>query len=106
MASRRSRVRTPPAPPSSLRRVKPDMYFVYILRSESTGRYYVGHTKNINERLPYHNANYSKALKNRGPWTVVYSEAHDSRSEAMKRELRIKRQKNRQFIDQLVSASR
>ena len=82
------------------------MFFVYILQSESSGRYYVGQTKNVSERLAYHNANYSRALKNRGPWKLIYSEGFPSRGEAMRREIQIKRQKNRQFIEQLVSASR
>jgi putative endonuclease len=46
------------------------------------------------------------ALKNRGPWTLVYSEEYLSRSEAVRRESQIKKQKNRRFIEQLVSASR
>jgi GIY-YIG catalytic domain-containing protein len=48
-------------------------FFVYILQSESTGRYYIGQTKNLEERVTYHNANYSKALRNRGPWKLVHT---------------------------------
>ncbi len=44
------------------------MYHLYILRSESTGRYYVGQTIDLGARLAYHNANYSESLKNRRPW--------------------------------------
>ena len=43
------------------------MFGVYILQSQSTGRYYVGQTKDLQKRVAYHNANYSRALKNRGP---------------------------------------
>jgi putative endonuclease len=81
-------------------------FTVYILRSESTGRYYVGQTKDLEARLAYHNANYSKALKNRGPWQLAYTESFDTRSEAMRRERHIKAQKDRRFIEQLLSASR
>ena len=81
-------------------------YYVYILKSLSTGRFYVGQTKNLNERVAYHKADYSRALKNRGPWELVYSEEFNSRGEAMRREYRIKRQKNPQFIEDLLSASR
>jgi putative endonuclease len=41
-------------------------FYVYILQSEATGRYYVGQTKDLQDRVAYHRANYSKALKNRG----------------------------------------
>jgi len=81
-------------------------FYVYILQSESSGRYYVGQTKDLAKRVAYHNANYSLALKNRGPWKLVYSESYATRSEAVRREMQIKRQKDRRFIDALLSASR
>ena len=82
------------------------MFFVYILQSESTGRYYVGQTKDVPARVAYHNANYLRALKNRGPWKLVHSEVFASRGEAVRREIQIKRQKDRRFVEQIVSASR
>ncbi len=82
------------------------LFHVYILQSISTGRFYVGQTKNVDQRLAYHNADYSKSLKNRGPWKLVYTEAYSSRSGAVRREQYIKSQKDRTFIERLVSASR
>ena len=82
------------------------MFHLYILQSGSTGRYYVGQTKDLAGRVAYHNANYSKSLKNRGPWALVYSEEYATRSEAMRRERQIKSWKDRQLIAQLVRASR
>jgi len=82
------------------------MFFVYILQSQSTGRFYIGQTKNLQERVAYHNANYSRALKNRGPWKLVYQEEYDTRSEAVRRERQIKSWKDRSLIERLVSASR
>ena len=81
-------------------------FYVYILQSEATSRYYVGQTEHLNERVAYHQANYSKALKNRGPWTLRYWEEYPTRSEAVRREQSIKRQKGRRFIEELLSASR
>ena len=81
-------------------------FFVYVLQSQSSGRFYVGQTTSLPERIRYHNANYSRSLKNRGPWNLVYSEEFGSRSEAVRREMQIKRQKDRKFIAALVSASR
>ncbi len=74
-------------------------FSVYILQSESTGRYYVGQTHDVQERFAYHQANYSKALKNRGPWKLVHLEEFATRREAARREQYIKRQKKREFID-------
>ncbi len=81
-------------------------FHVYILQSESTRKYYVGQTKNLGQRLAYHNANYSLSLRNRGPWKLVHSEEYQTRGEAVRREIYIKRQKDRSFIESLVGASR
>jgi putative endonuclease len=81
-------------------------YQLYILESQSTNRYYIGQTQDIQKRLTYHNANYSKALKNRGPWRLVYSQEYTTRAEAMRRERQIKSWKDRAMTEQLVSASR
>jgi len=82
------------------------MYFLYILQSKSSGRYYIGQTQNLDERLAYHNANYSKAIKNRGPWELVYREAYASRGEVVRRERQLKSWKDRRMIEKLVGASR
>ena len=82
------------------------MFFLYVLQSESTARYYVGQTQSVSERLVYHNSGYSKSLRNRGPWKLVYQEEFATRSEAVKRERQIKSWKDRKMIEQLVSASR
>jgi putative endonuclease len=68
------------------------------------GRFYVGQTKNLQKRLAYHPADYSRALRNRGPWKLVYSEEHPTRSAAVRQEQYIERQKHRHFIVSLVSA--
>jgi putative endonuclease len=81
-------------------------YRVYILRSETSGRYYIGQAQDLEARLKYHNAGYSLALRNRGPWKLVYAEEYPSRSEAVRRERQIKDQKDLRYIDRLLSASR
>ncbi len=81
-------------------------FYVYILQSQSTTRYYIGQTQDTDERVAYHNANYSKSLKNRGPWQLVYREEFVTRAEAVRRERQIKSWKDRTMIQKLVSASR
>ena len=82
------------------------MYSLYILQSQSSGRYYIGQTQDVRGRLAYHNANYSKSLKNRGPWKQVYTESYSTRAEAVRRERQLKSWKDRRLIERLVSASR
>ena len=82
------------------------LFHVYILRSQSTGRFYVGHTENLVKRIFEHNNNRTPSIKNRGPWELFYSEVFETRSEAARRERQIKSMKSRRFIEALVRASR
>ena len=82
------------------------MYYLYILKSETTNRFYIGQSQDVPGRLAYHNANYSKFLKNRGPWRLVYTETFATRGEAMRREYQLKSWKDRRMIERLLSASR
>jgi putative endonuclease len=77
-------------------------YFVYVLKSLKDGRYYVGTAKDLPERLQRHNQGRSEYTRNARPWELVYSEEHPSRSEAMKREYGIKRQKRKEYIESLI----
>ena len=65
-------------------------FHVYVLRSLSTGRFYVGHTENLARRISEHNKNRTTSIKNRGPWAFFYSEEYATRSEASRREREIK----------------
>ena len=79
---------------------------LYILRSQSTGRFYVGHTENLTKRIFEHNSNRTPSIKNRGPWELFYSETYDTRRQAARRERQIKSMKSRLFIESLAGASR
>jgi putative endonuclease len=81
-------------------------FHIYIIQSETTDRFYIGQTQNVEERLAYHNAGYSLSLRNRGPWKLVYTETFATRGEAVRCELSLKRQKSREAIQRLVRASR
>ena len=78
-------------------------YYVYILQSESTGRYYCGQTKNLQQRLSHHNnPEYRSDATTRrfiGPWILVWSEQQDERSSAMTRERQIKKRGIKRFLE-------
>ncbi|MDA3840455.1 MAG: GIY-YIG nuclease family protein [Patescibacteria group bacterium] len=77
-------------------------HYVYILYSESFGRYYVGSCINIDQRLDRHNAGATSSTKPYRPWVVVYSEEYSTKGEAIKRELQIKKKKSRKYIEWLL----
>ena len=79
------------------------MYYTYILKSLTSGRFYIGQTDNLELRLARHNDNTVKSTKNRGPWEVIYFEEYDNRSEAMIREKYLKSLKSRRSIEELIS---
>ena len=79
-----------------------DQFYVYILFSPSLNRYYIGHTGQLDDRLFRHTNSGSKSTKAAHDWQLVYSESYPSRSDAMKRESFIKKQKSRRFIETLI----
>jgi len=67
-----------------------NMYQVYILRSEKTGKHYIGSTEFIEDRLVRHNSGFVKSTKGGIPWVCIYNEPYESRSVACQREKEIK----------------
>jgi len=66
------------------------VYYVYILRSLSSGKSYIGSSDNLLRRFREHSLNQEKATRNRGPWEMVYWEPFGSLQEARKREAFLK----------------
>ena len=81
------------------------MSFVYVLRSESSGRFYIGSTDDLERRMSEHLRGHSLATRGRGPWKLVYKEPFDSLLEARRRELEIKRWKSAKMIEVLIRSS-
>jgi len=82
------------------------MYQVYILFSQIKNRFYVGFTSDcLSERIRRHNSNHAGFTGKTGDWKLVYSETHDSKETAMKREKEIKMWKSRKMIEKLISSA-
>jgi putative endonuclease len=81
------------------------MGFLYILRSETSGRFYVGSTDHLLRRFLEHKHGRVMATRNRGPWNVIYFEQFATLGEARKREWEIKRWKSSKMIQGLVGES-
>ena len=78
-------------------------FHVYILQSSSTGRYYCGQTKNLEQRIRHHNDSGYRAdattRRFQGPWILVWSEEHPTRNSAMLRERQIKKRGIERFLE-------
>ncbi|MCX7848518.1 MAG: GIY-YIG nuclease family protein [bacterium] len=79
-------------------------YYLYILCSQSTGRFYIGHTNNLARRLTQHQRNQSLSTRCRGPWELVYTEPHPTRAAAMRRERALKRVKSAATLRKLINS--
>jgi putative endonuclease len=78
------------------------MYFVYILKSLKTNRYYTGISTDIKKRLKQHNSGLVKSTKPYRPWVLIYKEEFPDRYSAYKRERQIKRFKSGEGFRKLL----
>jgi putative endonuclease len=66
------------------------MFYIYILRSKLTQRYYVGSTEIVEKRLQEHNTGKSKSTRAGIPWELIHTESFSTRAEAVRQEQKIK----------------
>ena len=84
------------------------MFYIYILYSSKSDRYYVGHTHDVSSRLNDHNHGNRPGQKKKytfkhRPWILKASiEISMNRSDALKVERFIKKQKSRTFLERLI----
>lgn len=78
-------------------------YFVYILESQKTGKYYVGQTHDLRGRLDRHNSGKNKSTKHGVHWVLVHHEKFNTRSEAFAGEQQIKRYKGGEAFKKLLA---
>jgi putative endonuclease len=85
-------------------------FWVYILESESTGRYYCGYSDNVHRRLNQHNdpeyrgSRTAKALQR--PWKVIWTQESANKSEAVVLERKIKKRGIRRYLDDQLAEFR
>ena len=79
------------------------MWYTYILKSVQFGKYYIGYTENLENRLKWHNEGKSKWSKRFRPWVVAHKEEFSLKTEAIKREKQLKRYKSRNYIEKLIA---
>jgi putative endonuclease len=81
------------------------MYFVYILYSDKCDRYYIGFCQELEARLERHNRGAVTATRNCKPYMLKASKAFATQLEARREELRLKKQKSRKYLEQLIQGN-
>ena len=79
--------------------------FLYILKSIKDNSYYIGISKNIDNRLNQHNRGSVLPTKSKKPWVLAHKEWYNSRSNAFKREKYLKSLKKRKALEILFEPS-
>jgi len=81
-------------------------YFVYVISTTVKSKLvtYVGYTKNLQKRLKLHNTGKGAKFTKGRAWKIIYSEKISTKTQALKREYYIKKnRKLRNFIKLLNS---
>ena len=78
------------------------MYYVYILRSLTLRKKYIGSTANLKERLKRHNSGGSIFTAKSGPWKLVYYSAFSLKTDALREERFLKSGKGRERLKYLL----
>ena len=74
-------------------------HFVYLIISLSNKRLisYVGYTNNIRNRLKSHNSSKGAKFTRGRKWKIIYKKSYNSKSEAMKKEYLLKKDKKKRL---------
>ena len=79
------------------------MYTVYVLRSTSNGKLYIGQTGNLPKRLSEHQTDTARYTRGRGPWQLILTEQYPTRALAMRREKFLKSGQGREELKGLLT---
>ena len=76
------------------------MYHVYAIYNIQAKKFYIGQTKDLNERLRLHNEKKLKGYTSKfdGVWNIIYSEPCITRQDALIREKELKSFRGREFV--------
>ena len=74
-------------------------HFVYLIISLNDKRLisYVGYTNNIRNRLKLHNSSKGAKFTRGRKWKIIYKKSYNSKSEAMKKEYLLKKDKKKRL---------
>lgn len=78
------------------------MVWVYILKSQKTGRYYIGCANDVSKRLVQHNAGEVKSTKYFRPYDLLLTQSYKTLREGRAVEYKLKRLKRKDYIDKII----
>jgi len=77
-------------------------FYSYIIFSSSINKFYIGATSlNLEDRLRRHNSNHQGFTGKANDWHFVWSQAFESKSDAIDKEKQIKKRGAKRFLEDL-----
>ena len=76
------------------------MFYTYVLKSKTSGRFYTGYTNDLRKRFKEHSDGKSLYTKGRGPFDLVYYEGCLNEHDAKNRELYLKSGRGKLYLKQ------
>jgi putative endonuclease len=73
-------------------------HYVYVLRSQKDGKFYVGYAKDVQKRLEEHNSGQVPSTKGRIPMKLIYWEGCVNQQDATRREKYLKTAWGKRYI--------
>ena len=74
------------------------MYYVYVLRGQTSGRLYTGCTSDLRKRFDQHTFGEVVSTKSKGPYDLIYYEACPDKMDAYTREKYLKSGMGKRYI--------
>ena len=74
------------------------MWYVYILKSRKTKRWYTGYTNDLKKRIIKHNKGLNTSTKHGMPWELIYYEACWHKEDARAREKYLKSGMGKRYL--------
>ena len=81
-------------------------FYVYVLLSEKNGTTYIGMSSDLSKRLKDHNLGKTKSIKHKLPMKLVYYEAYQTKTIALRREIELKKNsfKKKELYDRIFAS--
>lgn len=78
--------------------VRSQHWYVYLLLSKKTSKWYIGSTNNMQKRILSHNAGKNRLTKYGIPWKIIYCEIGLNQKDARAREKYLKFGQGRRYL--------
>lgn len=79
------------------------MHYVYILKSKTNNKHYIGCSGNLTKRLQEHNSGKNKSTKAGIPWIIVCYKEFENKVEAYIEEKRVKSYKGGNAFKKIIN---